>query len=139
MINKLKRRLILIELLSVGIVITIILFSSYAASMIKITKAADELIDILADNNGEFPDPNNKIDAETIMKTRFFTYRHYDDESIPDDLDISKNFIEESIAKSIVKKTSDRLFNKGYIYRGSMAGRRTEQYGVPIGLRKAYR
>ena len=115
MINKLKRRLILIELLSVGIVITIILFSSYAASMIKITKAADELIDILADNNGEFPDPNNKIDAETIMKTRFFTYRHYDDESIPDDLDISKNFIEESIAKSIVKKTSDRLFNKGYI------------------------
>ena len=115
MIKKLKRRLILSVLLSIGIVIGIILFSSYFVSMIKITKSTDELIDILAENNGVFPEENIGIDPETILKTRFFTYRHYDDESISDNLDISKNFIEDDVANSIIKKTSRRLFIRGYV------------------------
>ena len=76
MIKKLKRKLIFIALLSVSIVIGIILFSSYAASMMQITRSADKLIDILAENNGVFPEPNSKLDVETIMKTRYFTFKN---------------------------------------------------------------
>lgn len=115
MIKKLKRKLIFIALLSVSIVIGIILFSSYAASMMKITRSADKLIDILAENNGVFPEPNSKLDVETIMKTRYFTFKTYDDNSKEDEFDISKNFIEMNDAKLIAKKADRRLLNSGYI------------------------
>ena len=115
MIKKLKRKLIFIALLSVSIVIGIILFSSYAASMMQITRSADKLIDILAENNGVFPEPNSKLDVETIMKTRYFTFKTYDDNSKEDEFDISKNFIEMNDAKLIAKKADRRLLNSGYI------------------------
>lgn len=115
MIKKLKIKLISIALLSVGIVISIILLSSYTASMAKITYSTDKLINILVENNGVFPEPNENLDPETIMKTRYFTHRHFDNESIPDQFDITRNFIEMDEAKAISKKASFRLFNRGYV------------------------
>lgn len=116
MIKKLKTKLIFISLLSVSIVIGIILLSSYSAAMIKLTIQTDKIIKIISDNiDKTVPDENPFDDLETKYTTRYFTYRTYNHESTPNELDTKKHNIDPKLANKIYKKASHRIFNRGYI------------------------
>lgn len=84
MIKKLRRKFILIAMLSVTLVLSVIICAVNVASYVKIDKSSDEILSILADNDGTFPrEPPQtggtaNITYETPYETRYFTVDVYE-------------------------------------------------------------
>lgn len=117
MIKKLKNKLIFISLLSVGIVLTIIISTSYVASIINITLSTDNLIDNLHMNNGEFNiNSNDKYDKDTYSQTRYFIVDYSNDGVTPPKINSQKIHISEDLIIYLSNKAlNKRIFDKGYI------------------------
>ena len=119
MIKKLKIKLIAICLLSVGIVLSIIISTSYIASIVNITYNTDILIDVLHKNNGTFSE-NGEVDVETIHQTRYFVVKTYDGIVKPDEIDVKNSNISNERAKrlanSVLKGLLDRGYREGFRY-----------------------
>lgn len=118
MIKKLKFKLIAICLLSVGIVLTIIVSTSYFAAMINITKTTDELITFIHNNGDVVISNNENVDPsqyDTIKETRYFIVKSFD---IPkaDEIEVSNTSITSKRAILFTNRVlNQKLFNKGYV------------------------
>lgn len=132
MIKKLKAKLIVICLLSVGIVLATIITTSYIASIINITYSTDRLINILHDNNGkvdrEILEKEN-ISLDTIFQTRYFISYSYKENAIPMEIDLKNSSI--SIDKA--KYLSNRVLNSRFLSRGYISGYRYLEYSTSDG------
>ena len=56
MIKKLRRKFVLIAMLSLFLVMLVVLGSVNAVNLYQINRKADSLLTLLTDNNGKFPD-----------------------------------------------------------------------------------
>lgn len=116
MIKKLKNKLIFIALLSVAIVLTIIISTSYIASIINITINTDSLINNLYINNGEFYiEQNNKIDQDTFSQTRYFIVDYSNDGVTPPKINSKEIHISEDSIVHLSNRAKGRIFNKGFV------------------------
>lgn len=84
MVEILRRKFIIISVSAVFIVVFVIGFFSNLSNYSQIGRNADELLNILVENNGYFPKPNDqdfkdrlppKISPEAPFSTRFFTVK----------------------------------------------------------------
>jgi signal transduction histidine kinase len=85
MLKKLQNRFILVTMVSVVIVLTIIMVSINIINYSKVNSYADSVLDLLIQNNGQFPlqqdqlndvtffSQNDRITGETQFETRYFT------------------------------------------------------------------
>ena len=117
MIKKLKVKLIFISLLSVGIVIGIIISTSYIASMLNTTISTDKMIEILYENNDEFEKlPTGRFDLDTYSQTRYFIVDYSDNGITPIKINSKATYLsQDKIIKLSNKVLNNRLFKKGYI------------------------
>ena len=97
MIKKLRRRFILIMLVSIALVLSVMMSAINIANYHSINVRADEKISVIADNGGTFPKkdgekadskppddkkPDRKMSPEAPFDTRYFTVKLSDDNSI---------------------------------------------------------
>ncbi len=90
MIKKLRRKFVLIAMLSLFLVMLVVLGSVNAVNLYQINRKADSLLTLLTDNNGKFPDllpsgepepphkrPGGGLDLspETRFETRYFVVK----------------------------------------------------------------
>lgn len=84
MVEKLRKKFILISVSAVFVVVFIIALSSNLANYAQIERNADELLDVLVENDGYFPKKVNhdfefklppKMSPEAPFSTRFFTVK----------------------------------------------------------------
>ena len=73
MIKKLRRRFIGISLLSIFLVLFLILGITNIVSIASFQTRTDELLITLLNNNGEFPESDDKNENEDLHSTRYFT------------------------------------------------------------------
>lgn len=92
MIERLRRKFIVISILSVILVLTIITSTINISNYIQINNQADEILEIITSNNGHFPKPQKpkegdrrvppEISPEAPFSTRFFTIRIDENENV---------------------------------------------------------
>lgn len=87
MIEKLRKKFILVTMAVVFLVMFVVLVALNVTNYFHAAERADEILNILAENGGEFPDeelsgkgtepgsipPNQAVSAETPFETRYFT------------------------------------------------------------------
>ncbi|MER2174432.1 MAG: HAMP domain-containing sensor histidine kinase [Carnobacterium sp.] len=85
MIEKLRKKFILITMSTVFLVMSVVLIALNATNYFHAAERADEILNVLAENGGEFPaeeftnqepgilPPNQAVSAETPFETRYFT------------------------------------------------------------------
>lgn len=118
MIKKLKIKLIAICLLSVGIVLSIIVSTSYIAAILNITRSTDSIIEIIHNNGDviiENPYEVDQNEIDSLKETRYFiTKRYYNgmkDEFLKSNTSISN----ERITRYTNRVINQRFFSKSYI------------------------
>lgn len=118
MIKKLKIKLIAICLLSVGIVLSIIVSTSYIAAMLNITRSTDNIIKYIHNNGDIIIKQDTSLDADeddTLKETRYFIVKTYD-VAKPDEIQVSNTSINNNRVKFLSNRVlNQRLFNRGYI------------------------
>lgn len=126
MIKKLRRKFILVTMIAVFFVLFIIMFSVNAVNFGKVTSYADNVLNVLYENDGVFPLPDNQLkedltkngitpdeknepkqppkngmNEETPYETRYFTVRFESDGSVKTDVkNIAAISSEEAISLS---------------------------------------
>ena len=132
MIEKLHRKFIIISVCSVFTVIVVIAASINISNYLQIVNNANEILDLLIDNDGHFPKserPDDKIglppkmSPETPFSTRFFTVVTDNSGDIVS-VDTSKiAVITSSQAREYAEKVLSKMKTKGimknYLYRVS--------------------
>lgn len=135
MIKKLRRKFILVTMLSVFCVLAIIMTAINVINYTKISSYADNVLNVLYENDGQFSLPDNTVqphneqsqppDAsqqfkpphgmseETPYETRYFTVRYEDSEIKTDVNNIAAISSEEAISLSEEAIAKNR--NRGYI------------------------
>lgn len=117
MVEKLRRKFIIISVGAVFIVVFIIAFVSNFSNYSQIGKNADGLLNILAENDGYFPKEKSpklgyklppKISPEAPFSTRFFTVR----------MDDNKNLIEVDTGKIVSISTEQALQYANRAFKG---------------------
>lgn len=89
MIEKLRKKFILVTMSTVFVVMSVVLIALNATNYFHAAERVDEILSVLAKNGGEFPDeefteqkpgneprilpPNQTVSAETPFETRYFT------------------------------------------------------------------
>lgn len=143
MIKNLRHKFILIAMFSTMIVLTLIMGVLNITNYMDMLDRADGMTELLAYNDGEFPDHKddtlpddgeksedkdkepakkdhkNEISEETPYETRYFTVTLDEDNNVVDcDLDMIAA-VDESVAKSYAEKVSESSKNTGFsgIYR----------------------
>lgn len=128
MIKKLKIKLIAICLLAVGIVLSIIVSTSYVAAMLNITRTTDSIINYIH-NNGDIiirhDSSLNPDEDDTLKETRYFIVKTYD-VAKPDEIQVSNT----SINNNRVKFLSNRVLNQKLFNRGYIDGYRYRKYDI---------
>ncbi len=143
MIKKLRRKFIVIAMLSLFCVLAIIMTAINVINYTKITTYADDVLAVLYSNDGRFPMPDNQMqptpeepvqgeqpnapqepfkpshgmNEETPYETRYFTVRYEVDEIKTDVRNIAAVSSEEAI--SLADKVIEKGKSKGYmrVYR----------------------
>ncbi len=119
MIKKLKFKLIAICILSVSIVLTLIVATSYFATMLNITLETDKTIKLINKNSTGLLADTSSLDDEFLQETKelhYFIYKNFDEEDRKDyyfskDVNLSKDKVNFFINRA----SRDRVLNKGYI------------------------
>ena len=94
MIGKIRRRLIIVIMISVAVVLTVIFVAMNAMNYLRMTKSADEMIALIAENNGNIPEyPQSELpiqripdqlSRESAYQTRYFIVQYDRNEEVID-------------------------------------------------------
>lgn len=86
MIGKIRRKLIIVIMISVAVVLTVIFVAMNAMNYFRMTKSADEMIALIAENNGNIPEyPQSELPVQRIpeqlsresaYQTRYFIVQY---------------------------------------------------------------
>ncbi len=124
MIYRLRKKFVLITAISVGVVFALIFGGIYLASTLQLNHSLDMLADVIAMNDGAFPDlahnaqetdrpadlPQNQfLTPETQFSTRFFTVRADKDNHI---LQANTEHI-SSVSQAEAKEYAQSVLHKG--------------------------
>ncbi|AMC93027.1 hypothetical protein AOC36_03225 [Erysipelothrix larvae] len=123
MIRSLRRRIVLITLLSVGLVLTVMVGGVNIANYLQIINKADSTLEMLAENRGTFPNqslPNRDRRPEERFETRYFSVL-FDANYAVREIDVSSIFAVSSaqavnFAGSVLESGSTKGFENNYRY-----------------------
>lgn len=78
MIRQLRRRFVLVSMAAIAAVLLVLMLGVNLANVLRVNSNADELLTLLAENEGAFPDNNQPhkllpFSPETPFETRYFT------------------------------------------------------------------
>lgn len=125
MIKKLRKKFIAIAMISVIVVLTLIMGTVNIANYISINERSERTLEILEENNGEFPFDefhrkekrveDKSLSAETPFETRYFTVTMLKDGTVST-INTGRIF---AVSSSTAKEYAETLFNsnktKGFI------------------------
>lgn len=127
MIKKLQRKFTALAIISVLAVLLLMIGMINIVSYSKVVSTADNLLAMIAGNNGTFPDKapvargqkplgqGNDVTPETRFESRFFTVTIKDDGSISStDIKMIAS-VNSTEATSYARKTSKKSFDSGFI------------------------
>lgn len=142
MIKTLRKKIVLITLLSVGLVLLVMVIGMNIASYRQLVNEADETLNLLAQNGGRFPgnmDPNRPMRPEAQFDTRYFSVL-FDEEASVQMVDLRQIFA-VSKEQAITYATEVLLsgHNTGFIshYRFMLYQEKTDQRVIFVDVERS--